>query len=103
MPFTLHPTGAGAGAEIRGLDLAAGWDAATAEAIHAALDEHGVLFLRDQRLTPAQQIAFTRVFVEPDVNFNALRFGVDGSPEIYRISDITEGGQPIGTRRAGEQ
>ena len=36
------------------------------------------------------------------MNFNALRFGVDGSPVIYRISNITKDGKPIGTIRAGE-
>ncbi|MCA8928041.1 MAG: TauD/TfdA family dioxygenase [Alphaproteobacteria bacterium] len=98
----VRPTGAAVGAELQGLNLADGWDDATAAAIHAALDEYGVLVLRDQTLTPERQLAFTRVFGEPEVNFNALRFGVDGSPQIYRISNITENGQPIGTRRAGE-
>lgn len=93
---------AAAGAEILGVDLAEGLDEATGAAIHEALDRHGVIVLHRQTLTPAQQIAFTRCFGEPDVNFNALRFGVDGNPEIYRISNITENGKPIGTRRAGE-
>jgi len=66
------------------------------------LDKHGVIYLRNQTLTPGQQVAFTERFGEPDVNFNALRFGVDGSPVIYRISNITENGEAIGTRRAGE-
>ena len=102
MAIAIKPTGVAAGAIIDGVDLAAGIDAATAETIHRALDEYGVIILRGQSLTPEQQLAFTRCFGEPDVNFNALRFGVDGSPEIYRISNITENGKPIGTRRAGE-
>lgn len=102
MTIEIRPTGAAAGAEILGVDLAEGLDEATAAAVHEALDVHGVIVLRHQTLTPEQQIAFTRCFGEPDVNFNALRFGVDGNPEIYRISNITENGEPIGTRRAGE-
>lgn len=102
MAIAITPTGAAAGAEIGGVSLAEGLDAATAAAVHRALDTYGVIVLRGQSPTPEQQIAFTRCFGEPDVNFNALRFGVDGSPQIYRISNITENGQPIGTRRAGE-
>ena len=90
------------GAEILGVDVGAGLDNATSNAIHAALDEHGVIVLRNQKLTPEQQVNFTRLFGEPDINFNALRFGIDGSPEIYIISNINKDGKPIGTRRAGE-
>ena len=90
------------GAEILGVDAGAGLDNATSNAIHAALDEHGVIVLRNQKLTPEQQVNFTRLFGEPDINFNALRFGIDGSPEIYIISNINKDGKPIGTRRAGE-
>ena len=40
--------------------------------IQDALDKHGVIYLRNQTLTPGQQVAFTERFGEPDVNFNAL-------------------------------
>ena len=90
------------GAEILEVDIGAGLDNATSKAIHAALDEHGVIVLRNQKVTPEQQVDFTRLFGEPDINFNALRFGIDGSPEIYIISNINKDGKPIGTRRAGE-
>mgnify|MGYP001208684541 FL=1 len=90
------------GAEILGVDLAAELSDSVFGSIQAALDVHGVVFLRDQKLTPQQQVAFTARFGTPDINFNALRFGIDGSPEIYIISNITKDGKPIGTRRAGE-
>jgi taurine dioxygenase len=102
MPITVHPSGCAAGAEIRGADLSQTLTDAKFAIIQEALDQHGVLYFRGQTLTPDDQIAFTEWFGEPDVNFNALRFGVDGSPVIYRISNITEDGKPIGTRRAGE-
>lgn len=102
MSVTVHTSGFAAGAEIRGVDLRQSLDGGTFAAIQSALDAHGVIFLRNQQITPDQQIAFTEHFGEPEVNFNALRFGVDGSPVIYRISNITEDGKPIGTRRAGE-
>lgn len=102
MSIDVRPTGAAAGAEIFGADLAKGLDSAGFAPIQAALDTHGVIVLRDQKITPEQQIAFSRHFGELDVNFNAKRFGVSGSPEIYIISNIVENGQPTGTRRAGE-
>jgi taurine dioxygenase len=95
-------TNAAAGAEIRGVDLAKPIDAASFVTIESALHEHGVIFLRDQQMTPSQQVDFTRRFGEPDFNFNAGNFGIDGSPEIYKISNIIEDGHAIGTRRAGE-
>ncbi|MEL0020620.1 MAG: TauD/TfdA family dioxygenase [Rickettsiales bacterium] len=102
MSIEVRPSGAGAGAEILGADLSAVLDDADFAVIQDALDAHGVIVFHDQKLTPEQQVSFTRRFGEPDINFNALRFGVDGSPEIYIISNITEDGRPIGTRRAGE-
>ena len=90
------------GAEILGVDLAAELSDSVFGSIQDALDANGVVFLRDQKLTPQQQVAFTARFGTPDVNFNALRFGIGGSPEIYIISNITKDGKPIGTRRAGE-
>ena len=102
MPIVVHPTGCAAGAEITGFNLATELNDVNFAVIQNALDEHGVIYLRNQALTPEQQVAFTERFGEPDVNFNALRFGVDGSPTIFRISNIMENGEAIGTRRAGE-
>ena len=102
MPIAVHPTGCAAGAEITGFNLATELNDVNFAVIQNALDEHGVIYLRNQALTPEQQVAFTERFGEPDVNFNALRFGVDGSPTIFRISNIMENGEAIGTRRAGE-
>lgn len=95
-------THAAAGAEIRGVDLAQLPDPVTFREIENALYTHGVIFFRGQELTPAQQIAFSAQFGELELNFNAQNFGIDGSPEIYRVSNIEQDGKPIGTRRAGE-
>ena len=102
MLITVHPSGCAAGAEITGFNLANELNDVNFAVIQNALDEHGVIYLRNQALTPEQQVSFTERFGEPDVNFNALRFGVDGSPTIFRISNIMENGEAIGTRRAGE-
>ncbi len=53
-----------AGAEIRGVDLSQPLDERTFKEIHDALIDCGVIFFRDQRLTPDQQKAFGRLFGE---------------------------------------
>lgn len=50
------------GAEVAGVDVAAGLDDETFDALYAALLRHQVLFLRGQRLDDAQHEAFARRF-----------------------------------------
>jgi len=66
--FAVERLGAHLGAEIRGLDLKAGLDADTFLAFEAALIEHKVLVLRDQAITTAEHIAFSRRFGELEVH-----------------------------------
>jgi alpha-ketoglutarate-dependent taurine dioxygenase len=93
---------AAAAAEITGVDLAAPLDERTFAEIEATFDRSGVIVIRDQRITPAQQLAFARRFGDIEVNFHSARYGLPEHPEIYRISNITKDGKPIGSRRAGE-
>lgn len=102
MPIEAIPTGAAAGAEIRGVNLAKSIDDPTFAEIERAYNEYGVIFFRDQRITPPQQVAFTRCFGEIEFNIFGERWSVPGSPEIVVVSNVTEGGQAIGVRRAGE-
>jgi taurine dioxygenase len=102
MTIEIVPTGAALGAEIRGVDLADPVDDATFTAIERAYNQYGVIFFRDQDITPPQQVAFTRRFGEIEFNIFGERWSVPGSPEIVVVSNVTEGGQPIGVRRAGE-
>ena len=53
--FTLDTLTPAIGARVQGLDLAAGLDTATRDALLAALLQHQVLFFEGQALTPAQQ------------------------------------------------
>ncbi|HEX2940809.1 MAG TPA: TauD/TfdA family dioxygenase [Rhodopila sp.] len=102
MPIKVMPTGAAVGAEIQGVDLAQQLDEATFAAIEDTYAEHGVIFFRDQHITPPQQVAFARRFGDIEFNIFGERWSVPGSPEIVVVSNITEGGRPIGIRRAGE-
>ncbi|MGP0001950.1 MAG: TauD/TfdA dioxygenase family protein [Acetobacteraceae bacterium] len=102
MSVEIIPTDAVLGAEIRGVDLARPLDNATFCEIERAFNAHAVIFFRDQRITPPQQVAFTRRFGEIEFNVFGERWSVPGSPEIVVVSNATEDGRPIGVRRAGE-
>jgi len=102
MPVEIVPAAAALGAEIRGVDLAQPLDEAEFAAIEAAYDRYGVIFFRDQRITPQQQVAFTRRFGDIEFNIFGERWSVPGCPEIVVVSNVTEDGRPIGIRRAGE-
>ena len=95
-------TGAALGVEIRGLDLSKPTDERTFAAIEQAYNEHGVIFFRNQRISPEHQVAFTRRFGDIEFNIFGERWSVPGCPEIVVVSNITDDGKPIGVRRAGE-
>jgi taurine dioxygenase len=73
-----------AGAEIRGVDLSQPLDERTFKEIHDALIDSGVIFFRDQHLTPDQQKAFGRLFGELHMHPAAPRELAD-HPEILVI------------------
>ncbi|HEX2012565.1 MAG TPA: TauD/TfdA family dioxygenase [Roseateles sp.] len=93
--------GAPLGAEVLGLDLNRPLDAADFQRLHRAHLDHHVLVFRDQRITPAQQVAFSRRW--GPLQIHVLRqFQLEGHPEILRISNIRDAeGQPIGLGDAG--
>lgn len=103
MAIEIIPTGAALGAEIRGVDLARPIDDETFAEIDRAYNEHGVIFFRGQRVTPPQQVAFTRRFGDIAFNIFGERWSVTGSPEIVVVSNAIENGASIGVRRAGEK
>jgi taurine dioxygenase len=73
-----------AGAEIRGVDLSKPLDERTFKEIHDALIDSGVIFFRDQHLTPDQQKAFGRLFGELHLHPAAPR-ELPEHPEILVI------------------
>ena len=54
------PMDAPIGAELTGLDVAAGLDAAALAFVRDALHRHAVIVIRDQHLTPAQLTTFAK-------------------------------------------
>ena len=98
------PSGAALGAELRGLDIAAGVAPRTLQGILAAWSEHLVLVVREQRLSDPQFVAFSRLFGEldpPGPNPYGKPFH-ETFPELNVISNIVEGGVPRGNLGAGE-
>ena len=81
--IAVRPVSAAVGAEILGLDLAGTLSVSTIEAIREALFQHGVVFFRDQKLTPEEHVAFARRFGE--ININRFFKVVDGYPMIAEV------------------
>ncbi|HVY63995.1 MAG TPA: TauD/TfdA family dioxygenase [Gammaproteobacteria bacterium] len=72
------------GAEVRGVQLADGIDAATYREIRRAFLEHQVLFFKEQReIPPAVQVAIGRMFGE--LHFHPAAPSMPGHPEIFEI------------------
>src|SRR5262245_12743918 len=97
------PTGAGLGAEVRGVDLRS-INPATFQQIYRAWLDHSVLLFRNQHLSDGELIAFSRRFGTLDhapIQENGRRF-VEGHPEIYVVSNVVENGVAIGSLGAGE-
>lgn len=88
------------GAEVIGLDLHRPLPAADFSRIHRAHLDHHVLVFRDQRITPQQQIDFSRRFGPLQIHV-LHQFLLAGHPEILVVSNIVENGKPIGLGDAG--
>src|SRR5262245_56832238 len=83
------------GAEIAGVDLAAPLDDALFAAIRAAFHRHKLLRFPGQRLTEAQQVAFSRRFGELQIHV-LEQFRHPQQPEIYVLSNVDKGGRTTG-------
>jgi taurine dioxygenase len=94
-------TGEALGARITGLDLARPLTDEAFGFVLRAIATHGVLCFPDQDLDPAAQAAFSRRFGELEVHVSGA-FQVPGQPEVMILSNMTEGGKPIGLGDAGQ-
>jgi taurine dioxygenase len=88
------------GAEVLDLDLSQTLSNADFQRLHRAHLDHHVLVFRDQRITPQQQVEFSRRFGA--LQIHVLRnFQLAAQPEVLIISNIIENGQPTGLGDAG--
>jgi len=98
--FDVVPFDAPLGAEVVGLDLSLPLDAGDFDRLHRAHLAHHVLVFREQHITPAQQVAFSRRW--GPLQIHVLRqFQLPAQPEVLVVSNIRENGQPIGLGDAG--
>ena len=79
----IRPLCGAVGAEILGVDIGAGLSDAQFAEIIRAYGDYGVIFFRDQKLSPEQHIAFARCF--GDINVNRFFKPVDGYAAIAEV------------------
>jgi taurine dioxygenase/putative 2-oxoglutarate oxygenase len=100
MSVECRPLPGSFGAEVVGLDLARPLDGPTLAAVEAAWTRHSLLLFRDVRMTPPDHVAFTRRLGPLHV-MEPAEFNLPGHPEVFVVSNVEEGGKPVGLRRAG--
>ena len=81
----VRPVAGALGAEIAGVDMARDLDEEVVTEVRHALLEHLVIFLRDQKATPQQQVAFAKRFGQP-IEYPQLK----GLPEAPMITPVVK-------------
>ncbi len=87
-------------AEVVGADLRDYGDDAQFDKIKAAHLAHGVIVIRDQTITPVQQIAFSKRFGPLAIHVLEDQL-LAGHPEILLVSNKTKDGKYVGLPDAG--
>ena len=79
----ISPTSGALGAFVHGVDLSGPLEDSDIGEMREALNEHGVIFFRDQKISPEQHIAFAERFGPIDIN----RFfqAAPGHPQIAEV------------------
>ena len=101
MTIRIVPSGATLGARVEGLDLAQPMSDETFNVLLKALGQYGVLSYPKQDLTSVQLKNFAQRFGQLEVNVSGLYQEPD-MPEVMRLSNIVENGQPLGLSDAGQ-
>ena len=78
------PVSGGVGVEVHNVDIKRGIDAGTFDELRAAFVEHGLIFLRDQDITPDEHIAFAKRWGE--ININRFFPRLDGYDQIATVT-----------------
>lgn len=100
MRIEIRPLSEALGAEVVGLDLAQPLDDDCFRQVHRAHLEHLVLVFRNQRITPRQQVAFSRRFGPLDQH-PADDAVLPGHPEVLLVSTRRENGTYVGIPDGG--
>lgn len=78
------PVSGGVGVEVHNVDIKSGIDAGTFDELRAAFVENGLIFLRDQDITPDEHIAFAERWGE--ININRFFPRLDGYDQIATVT-----------------
>lgn len=96
----LRPLSDALGAEVGGVRVSADMPDADFAAVEAALNEHGVVVLPGQTVSPEDFVAFARRFGRPEPHvIDQFHHPVD--PNILILSNVTRDGQNIGLSDGG--
>src|SRR5262245_13533297 len=92
--FSIKPLSTHTGAEIHGIDLSKPVDGASRKGLDQAFVDHGVLAIREQKLSAPQFLEAMKIFGEIFPQHNS-RFQVPECPEIHYVSnqDKTDDGK----------
>jgi taurine dioxygenase len=88
------------GAEVRGVDFSGTVSDAAVATLRAAWLEHGVLVIRGQRMTAAQQVGFTRRLGDPVV-YTRSENAHPEHPELLVLSNVIVNGRRLGAAISG--
>ncbi|MEL6985879.1 MAG: TauD/TfdA family dioxygenase, partial [Actinomycetota bacterium] len=92
--ITVTPCTNAVGAEIGGIDLATGVDDGQMTELRRAFAAHGVIFLRDQDITPDQHEAFAERW--GTINVNRFFASVPDHPRIAEVRKEPDQAMNIG-------
>lgn len=94
-PITVTPASPAVGAYIEGVDIAGGVSDDQFAAIRQAFIDHGVIFFRDQHITPEQHIEWAERW--SDINVNRFFRPVETHPRIAEVRKEPDQTLNIGT------
>ena len=92
----VRPISGTVGAEIHGINLKKAISDKEFSEIHSAFGQYGVIFFRDQNLTPEEEISFAKRWGK--ININRFFTSVDGYPEIAKVLKEPDQKQNIGSK-----
>jgi len=100
MSLKVIPLSYGLGAEIRNVDLTRPVGPELAAEIKQAWNDHHVLLIRDQDITPEQQLAFTNA-LGPTEPYPLVHYRHPEVPEVFLLTNMPINNKPSETRDAG--
>lgn len=83
MSITIRRVAGALGAELTGIDLSKPLGNDAFAAARGALLDHGVIFFRDQIMSPDEQVAFARRF--GSISIHPYAASVEGHPQVMRV------------------